>query len=98
MSEHTLSISEAQKELTRLPEQFEEQPQAVTVTRYGKPVMSILPYESYRSLLETIDSLLETIEILQDEELMATFRESVEAIRRGELVDWEDAKRELGLR
>jgi|SRR5579859_170116 len=98
MSEPTLSISEAQKELTRLPEQFEEQPQAVTVTRYGKPVMSILPYDSYRSLLETIDSLLETIEILQDKELMTTFRESVEAIRKGELVDWEDAKRELGLR
>lgn len=98
MSEPTLSISEAQKELTRLPEQFEEQPEAVTVTRYGKPVMSILPYNTYRSLLDTIDSLLETIEILQDEELMTTFRESVEAIRRGELVDWEDAKRELGLR
>jgi prevent-host-death family protein len=98
MSEPILSISEAQKELTRLPEQFEEKPQAVTVTRYGKPVMSILPYDSYRSLLETIDSLLETIEILQDKELMTTFRESVEAIRRGELVDWEDAKRELGLR
>lgn len=98
MAEHILSISEAQKELTRLPEQFEEQPEAVTVTRYGKPVMSILPYDSYRSLLETIDSLLETIEILQDEELMTTFRQSVEAIRKGELVDWEDAKRELGLR
>ena len=98
MPEHILSISEAQKELTRLPEQFEEQPEAVTVTRYGKPVMSILPYGSYRSLLETIDSLLETIEILQDKELMTTFRESIEAIRKGELVDWEDAKRELGLR
>ncbi len=97
MSEHTLSISEAQKELMRLPEQFEEQPEAVTITRYGKPVMSILAYDTYRSLLETIDSLLETIEILHDEELMATFRESVEALRKGELVDWEDAKRELGL-
>lgn len=97
MSEHTLSISEAQKELMRLPEQFEEQPEAVTITRYGKPVMSILAYDTYRSLLETINSLLETIEILHDEELMATFRESVEALRKGELVDWEDAKRELGL-
>ena len=97
MSEHILSISEAQKELMRLPEQFEEQPEAVTITRYGKPVMSILAYDTYRSLLETIDSLLETIEILHDEELMATFRESVEALRKGELVDWEDAKRELGL-
>jgi prevent-host-death family protein len=97
MPEHTLSISEAQKELTRLPEQFEEGPEAVTVTRYGKPVMTILPYNTYKSLLEAIEALQETIEILQDEDLMAAFRESVEALQRGETVDWEDAKRELGL-
>jgi len=97
MSEQILSISEAQKELTRLPEQFEEGSEAVTVTRYGKPVMAILPYNTYKSLLEAIDALLETLEILKDEELMATFRESIEALKSGEMVDWEDAKRELGL-
>ena len=97
MSEQILSISEAQRELTRLPEQFEEEPEAVTVTRYGKPVMTILPYNTYKSLLEAIEALQETIEILQDKELMAEFRESVEALKNGETVDWEDAKRELGL-
>ncbi len=97
MSEQILSITEAQKELTRLPEQFEEGSEAVTVTRYGKPVMAILPYNTYKSLLEAIEALQETIEILQDEELMVQFRESVEELRRGETVDWEDAKRELGL-
>jgi prevent-host-death family protein len=96
MSEPTLSISEAQKELTRLPEQFEEQPEAVTVTRYGKPVMSILPYDSYRSLLETIDSLLETIEILQDKELMSTFRESVKELAAGQGQPLDDVLKELG--
>src|SRR6266702_843531 len=97
MTEHTLSISEAQRELTRLPEQFEEESEAVTVTRYGKPVMAILPYNTYKSLLETLESLIETIEILQDEELMSAFRESVKALQNGEMVDWADAKRELGL-
>lgn len=100
MSENSLPISEAQRELTRLPEQFEERPEAVTVTRYGKPVMVILPYDTYKSmqsLRETVDSLLETIEILQDQELMATFRESIKALQNGDVVDWEDAKRELGL-
>ena len=97
MAEHTLSISEAQREITRLPEQFEDEPEAITVTRYGKPVMAILPYDTNKSLLETIDSLLETIEVLQDEELMAAFRESVKALQNGEAVDWEDAKRKLGL-
>ena len=97
MKEQTLSISEAQKEFTRIPDQFEEELEAVTVTRYGKPVMAILPFNTYKSLLETIDSLIETLEILQDEELMAAFRESVKALQNGETVDWEDAKRELGL-
>ena len=94
MSEQILSISEAQKELTRLPVQFEEEPEAVTVTRHGKPVMTNLPYNTYKSLLETVDSLLETIEILQDEELMAAFRKSVKALQNGEMVNWVDAKRE----
>jgi len=97
MSKHILSISEAQRELTRLPEQFEEESEAVTVTRYGKPVMTILPYNTYKSLLETLEALQETLEIMQDEELMAAFREGVKALQR-EWVDWgQDAKRELGL-
>jgi prevent-host-death family protein len=97
MSKHTLSISEAQRELTRLPEQFEEESEAVTVTRYGKPVMTILPYDTYKSLLEALEALQETLEIMHDEELMAAFREGVKALQNGEIVDWEDAKRELGL-
>jgi len=96
MAEHTLSISEAQREITRLPEQFEEEPAAVTVTRYGKPVMAILPYDTYKSLLETIDSLLETIEVLQDEELMAAFRESVKELSEGKGEPLDDVLRELG--
>lgn len=89
MSEHTLSISEAQRELSGLPEQFEDELEAVTVTRYGKPVLAILPFHTYKSLLETIGALQETIELLQDEELMASFREGVKELAegKGELLD-----------
>jgi prevent-host-death family protein len=97
MTEHTISISEAQSKITRLPEQFDEDPEAITVTRHGKPIMAILPYKEYKELLETIDSLLETLEIMQDEELMAAFREGVKALEKGETVAWEDVKKELGL-
>jgi len=97
MIEHTFSISEAQAKLTRLPEQFEEDPEAVTVTRHGKPVMAILPFNTYKSLLETLEALEETMEIMQDEELMTAFREGVKALENGETVAWEDVKRELGL-
>jgi len=96
MSEQILSISEAQKELTRLPEQFEEGSEAVTVTRYGKPVLTILPYNTYKSLLEAIEALQETIEILQDKELMTEFREGVKELaeNKGEYLD--DVLKELG--
>jgi len=54
--------------------------------------------QSYQDMREAIESLLETLEILQDKELMAAFREGVQALQNGELVDWEEAKRELGLK
>jgi PHD/YefM family antitoxin component YafN of YafNO toxin-antitoxin module len=103
MSEQILSISDAQKELTRLPDQFEQEPEAITITRYGKPVMAILPFEAYTHLLKTInrlqeevESLQETLEIVQDEETMEAFRESVEDIKAGRIIPWEEVKKELG--
>jgi prevent-host-death family protein len=96
MSKHTLSISEAQRELTRLPEQFEEESEAVTVTRYGKPVMTILPYDTYKSLLEALEALQETLEIMHDEELMVAFREGVKELSEGKGESLDDVLRELG--
>ena len=96
MSEQTLSISEAQRGLTQLPEQFEEGLDVVNVTRYGKPIMTILPSETYRILRETLDALLETIEIQQDEETMKAFREGVEDMKAGRVVPLEEVFKELG--
>ncbi|GAC1390483.1 MAG: hypothetical protein NVS4B11_22530 [Ktedonobacteraceae bacterium] len=93
----TYSITEIREEITHLPEQFEQETDAVTITRRGQPVMTILPFDSYKELLEKIEALQETIEVMQDEELMKVFRESVKALQNGETVAWEDAKRELGL-
>lgn len=104
MAQHTITISELQSKATQLPEQFYDDPEAVTVTRHGKPVMAILPFEDYQQLRQRVDTLIEqlegmeeTLEIMHDEELMAAFREGVEALKRGETVAWEDVKRELGL-
>jgi PHD/YefM family antitoxin component YafN of YafNO toxin-antitoxin module len=104
MTEHTLSISEAQRELTRLPDQFSEQNDALTVTRYGKPVLAILPFDTYQTMRETIKALQEeiqafqeTLEILQDDELMASFRQGLQDIEKGKVTPWEEVKKELGL-
>jgi len=96
MSESTYSISEISEVITRLPEQFDQDPKPVTVTQYGKPVMTILPSSTYKELLETVESLLETLEVLKDEELMTAFRQGVKELEEGEGRPWEDVKKELG--
>jgi prevent-host-death family protein len=104
MIEQRLSISEAQRELTRLPDQFEAESGLITVTRYGKPVLAILPFERYKTmqetiekLQETIEALQETIEILQDEELMVAFRQGMQDVAAGRVRSWEEVKKELNL-
>lgn len=103
VTEQILSISEAQRELTQLPEQFEQGLETATITRYGKPVMTIVPAETYKKMRETIDALqeqldglLETIEILQDEETMSAFRRSMQDIEAGRTVSLDDAMKKLG--
>ena len=90
MPEKTYSISEIREEITRLPEQFEQEPGAVTVTRHGKPVLAILPWELY-------EAIMETLEIMGDAELMAAFRQGVQEMAEGKGRPWEDVKKELGL-
>jgi PHD/YefM family antitoxin component YafN of YafNO toxin-antitoxin module len=95
MKETILSISEAQREITSLPDRFTEPLEATIVTRYGKKVMAILPYYTYKALLETMESLQETLEIMSDPETMAALREGIQAMERGETIAWEDVKKEL---
>ena len=100
MIEHTIVISEAQYELANLPDRFSEELEATIVTRDNQKVLAILPYSVYKALLETLESLQETLEIVKDPEMMAALRESIQAIERGETVSledvWEDIKKEGG--
>ncbi len=87
----TLSMAEAREQFTRLPEQFEQEPElTVQVTRHGRPVMAVLSWELY-------ESITETLEILGDPELMAALRQSAQEIARGETIPWETVKVELGV-
>lgn len=90
----TLTLEQAQEELKRLAEApaADAHEQVVAVTGSGKtePLLAILPWELY-------ESLIETIEVLQDQELMAAIREGLEAIERGETIPWEQVKAEPGL-
>ncbi len=82
------SMSEARNGLTAMPEKLDKQHGAVAITRRGKPVLAVMPWDLY-------ESIMETLEILGDEELTAALNKGIEEITAGKGVAWDKAKREL---
>ena len=85
-----LSISQARSRLSRLASQLQKDKEAIEVTSRGKPVLAILPWELY-------ESLEETIEILDDEDLAAKLKKSLAEVKAGRLIPWERVKKDLRL-
>jgi prevent-host-death family protein len=81
----SLSIIEARKKLTNIPELFEQEADldVVAITRRGRPVMAIMSWDLY-------EALEETLEILGDEALMMQLRESIAELKAGQLIPWEE--------
>ena len=86
-----LTISEARKALLDLPEKLAKTSErAVTVTRRGQPVLAILPWEFYESIVETLD-------VLGDPEMVRALRESIDDLKSGRVVSNAEAKKRLGV-
>jgi prevent-host-death family protein len=85
-----IPITEARHELTSLPERLAKEPGAVAVTRRGKPVLAVMPWELY-------ESIVETLEIMGDKDLMAALRKSIKEAEEGKTISWETVKAKLGL-
>ncbi len=87
----TLTISQARNVFLKLPKRLGRKgSHAVTVTQHGKPVMTILPAEFY-------ETLVETLEILGDRDLMTSVRRGVRELKAGRGIPLEDLKTDLGL-
>ena len=84
-----LPMTEARHELTSLPERLARHPGVVAVSRRGRPVLAIMPWEFY-------ESLMETLEILSDRDFVKTLRQGIRELQEGKAVSWEKAKKELG--
>jgi len=86
-----LPIMEARKQLTSLPETLmhDGEIDVVEITRRGKPVLAVMPWELY-------EAVTETLEVMEDRELLAQLRQSINEIEDG-LIPWDKAKMELGL-
>jgi PHD/YefM family antitoxin component YafN of YafNO toxin-antitoxin module len=74
--------------LTKLPEKLESHPGTLAVTRRGKPVLAIMTWDDY-------EAILETLEILSDDEAVQKLRQSIREVKAGSAIPWEDAKANL---
>ena len=82
-----LNITEARKNLLSLPDELTDEP--IIITKYGKPVMVTVSYEQ-------MESLLETLSILEDKEFSSQLSASIQQDKAGDKVSWESAKEQLG--
>lgn len=78
-------FSEARANLTELLDALETKHEHVLITRNGRPSAVMLSADEYESLEETLD-------ILQDKELMDALRRSDEDVAAGRLVSLDDLR------
>ena len=80
-----LTTVDARRELTKLPEKLGANPATVAVTRRGKPVLAIMTWEDYQAILETL-------EILSDNDAVGQLHRSIKEVKEGKQIPWEKAK------
>jgi PHD/YefM family antitoxin component YafN of YafNO toxin-antitoxin module len=86
-----MTISEARKGFLSLPARLARAPErALTITRHGNPVMTVMSSDLFESIIETLD-------ILVDAEATAALRESIQDLKHGRLIDHAEVGRRLGL-
>lgn len=87
-----LPITEARHGLTSMPKRLARKHETAAITRRGKRVLAIMPWDDY-------ESILETMEILGDEEAMKAIRQDLKNLKKGKTkgIAWEEVKKELNL-
>jgi len=86
----TVPFSAARTHLTELLDEIEQIHEHVVITRNGRPAAVVMSQAEY-------ESLIQTLEVLSDKDLMAALAESQEDVAAGRVTPWEEVKRELGL-
>ena len=83
-------VSQARARLTQLANELVDSQETVTITSRGKPVLAMIGYELY-------ESIMETLEIMGDPALMAQLRQSVQEARSVDLIGLGQVERELSI-
>jgi len=82
---NTLSLKELRPELPRVIESIDEKFDRFIITKRGKPVVVMMSIDDY-------ESLIETLEILEDKETMKRLRKGEEEIKEGKTQSWRKVK------
>lgn len=86
----TVAFSEARSALSELLDDLARRHEHVVITRKGLPAAVMLAPEDF-------EALQETVEVLQDAQLMRALHRSEEDVKAGRVSDWSAVKRRLGL-
>ena len=84
-----LTITEARNKFMKLPDETTDN-QIIAITRRNKEVLAVMSWELY-------EGLLETIEILADQEFMGNIKKGMEEIKSGKTYTIEESRKRLGL-
>jgi len=81
------TISELRRKASEIVNQVIEQDDIVLITRFGKPVIVLLPYGNYNTLVERLDDLEDVLALYQrqDDEFVS-FDELVADHKRAQIV------------
>ncbi len=77
-----IPIVRARAMLTKLPELLAEENRAVALTRHGNPVLAVMPWDLF-------ESIMETLEIMGDPDMMAALRQGIKDVQEGNLIPLE---------
>lgn len=83
-------FTEARATLSELLDEVTERHEHVVITRKGRPAGVVLSNEEY-------EALVETLEVLEDDEMLEALRESEADVREGRVYPLDEVRRELGL-
>jgi antitoxin YefM len=85
-----IGFSQARSELTKLLDELAQRHEHVVITRNGLPAAVMISPDDY-------EALQETVEVLQDADLMEALERSQGDVKAGRVARWRDVKRDLRL-
>jgi antitoxin YefM len=86
----TVPFTEARAKLSELLDELEGRHEHIVITRNGRPAAVLVPADEQ-------EALEETLEILQDEDVLEALTQSEEDVKAGRLRTLREVRRELGL-